>query len=309
MYFTYVVRPGEAPESRGPQFEPVWEFLMNYNLRAGFALQLVSFLVLAIGIYNGGKDPFALLTFFRALPENFGVTPFSLTLICHGGFIVGTLLIMSFIQMSEDDSSIKQCRGYRAGTKFLLQATSFGAVSWCLSMITFLGATYHFGAQWMEEQIGDGSNWLIYFSSRLFDAFALLLYAGGCFFLETYHSEGTSESWGWLCGLAFMAAGIFEVLALNCINSGLFAIIERLYTFSLGIALSLSALWALIFEPVCHRYDVKLTQSALRNEYYKSRNAMAFYGPAVVDDNGDVDIAAATEQVQNSLAAGQMMVQ
>ncbi|EDO07721.1 hypothetical protein BBOV_III001540 [Babesia bovis T2Bo] len=308
MYFTYVVRPGEAPESRGPQFEPVWEFLMNYNLRAGFALQLLSFVILAIGIYNGGKDPFAILTFFRALPENFGVTPFSLTLICHGGFIVGTLLIMSFIQMSEDDSSIKQCRGYRAGTKFMLQATSFGAVSWCLSMVTFLGATYHFGAQWMEEQIGDGSNWLIYFSSRLFDAFALFLYAGGCFFLETYHSEGTSESWGWLCGLAFFAAAVFEVLALNCINSGMFAILERLYTFAMVIGLLLSTIWAFIFEPVCHRYDVKLTQSALRNEYYKSRNAMAFYGPAVVDDNGEVDIAAATEQVQNSLA-GQMMVQ
>ncbi|KAK1933200.1 hypothetical protein X943_002649 [Babesia divergens] len=308
MYFTYVVRPGEAPESRGPQFEPIWEFLMNYNLRAGFLLQLLSFAILCLGIFNGGKDPLAMLSFFRALPENFGVTPFSLTLICHGGFIVGTLLIMSFIQMSEDDASIKQCRGYRAGTKFVLQATSFGAVAWCLSMITFLGTTYHFDARWMEEQIGDGSNWLIYFSSRLFDAFALMLYAGGCFFLETYHSEGTSETWGWFCGLAFLAAGVFEVLGLNFINTGLFVLLERLYTIALGVALVLGTIWAFMFEPVSHRYDVKLTQSALRNEYYKSRNAMAFYGPAIVDENGEVDIAAATEQVQQSLS-GQMMVQ
>lgn len=274
---------------------------MNYNLRFGFLLQAISFVFLCLSIFNGGKDPFALLTFFRALPENFGVTPFSLTLLCHGGFIVGTLLIMSFIQMSEDDASIKQCRGYRAGTKFLLQATSLGAVAWCLSMITFLGATYHFDASWMEEQLGDGSNWLIYFSSRLFDAFALMLHAGGCFFLETYHSEGTSETWGWLCGLAFLLAGFFEVFGLYVINSSLFVVIERLYTLSFGAALLLGTFWAFMFEPVCHRYDVKLTQSALRNEYYKSRNAMAFYGPAVVDEHGEVDIAAATEQVQQSL--------
>ncbi|EKX73243.1 conserved hypothetical protein [Theileria equi strain WA] len=300
MYFTYVVRPGEAPESRGPQFEPVWDFLMDYNLRFGFLAQLFALILLLFGIFSGGKDPLALLTFLRALPGNFGVTPFSLTLVCHGLFIMGTLLIMAFIQMGEDDASIKQSRGYRAGTKFLLQATSFGAVSWSLSMISFLGATYYFDAQWLDDQIGDGSSWLIYFSSRLFDSFALILYAGATFFLETYHSEGTNETWGWLCSSTFLAAGILEIAALNFINTPAFVILERLYTVAFGVALFFSSIWALLFEPVSHRYEVKLTQSALRNEYYKSRNAMAYYGPAVVDQNGDIDIAAATQQVHQA---------
>ncbi|KAK2195968.1 Protein of unknown function DUF3273 [Babesia duncani] len=261
--------------------------------------QLFAYVLLLMSIFSGGKDPLALLTFLRPMPENYGATPFALTLLCHGAFIFGTLLIMAFIQMSDDDASIKQCRGYRAGTKFLLQATSFGAVAWCLSMISFLGATYYFDAQWMDDQIGDGSNWLIYFSSRLFDSFALILYAGACFFLETYHSEGTNETWGWLCGGAFLTAGALEITALNFINTGAFVILERLYTVALGSALFFSAIWSCIFEPVSHRYDVKLTQSALRNEYYKSRNAMAYYGPAVVDEHGQVDIAAAAEQVSH----------
>ncbi|UKJ88679.1 hypothetical protein MACJ_001923 [Theileria orientalis] len=300
MYFTYVVRPGEAPESRGPQFEPFWDFLMNYNLRLGFLAQLAGFFLLFLGILTGGKDPLALLSFLRASPKNFGSAPFTLTLFCHALFLVGTLLIMSFIQMGEDDASIKQCRGYRAGTKFLLQATSFGAVSWCLSMITFLGSTYHFESQWLDDQIGDGSSWLIYFSSRLLDSFALILYAGGCFFLETYHSEGTNESWGWLCGLSFLSAGVLQMAALNFLNTSAFVVLERLYTVAFGFALFFSSMWALLFEPVSHRYDVKMTQSALRNEYYKSRNAMAYYGPAVLDQNGDIDLAAATEQVHQA---------
>lgn len=291
MYFTYVIRPGDAPESRKPQFEPIWEFLMNYNLRLGFLIQLASYTILISSIYAGGKSPFGLLSFLRATVESIGVTPFSSVLFCHGGFIIGTLLIMAFIQMAEDDSSIKQSRGYRAGTKFILQATSFASVSWCLSMVTFLGATYYFDSEWLDEQIGVGSNWIIHFTSRVLDSFALLCYAGGCFFLEAYHSHGTSEIWGWICGASYLAAGATELFALITYNTPKFSAFEYLHTLSFGLSLLVSCVWAFLFEPVSHLHDVKLNQSALRNEYYKSKNALAYYGPAVVTENGEIDIS------------------
>lgn len=70
----------------------------------------------------------------------------------------------------------------------------------------------------------------------------------------------------------------------------------------LGVSLSVMFLWSLFFEPASHRFDVRLTQSAMRNEYYKSRNAMAYYGPAVVNADGEIDIAAAAQQAQACLS-------
>lgn len=72
MYFTYVVRPGEAPEGRGPQFEPFWTFCVNYNLRLGLLIQLGAYAGLLSAISAGGKDPLALLSFFRSDPESVG---------------------------------------------------------------------------------------------------------------------------------------------------------------------------------------------------------------------------------------------
>lgn len=297
MFLTYVVRPGEAPEGRGPQFEPFWDFFMNFNLRIGFLIQLISYCILLSAVSLIGNNQLGILKFLRALPDNVGETPMPLVLLSIGGFILGTLLIMSFLQLTEDDSSIKQSRGYRAGTKFLLQATSMGTVSWSLSLVCLMASSYYFDDPWMEEKIGAGSSWILYFSSRLIDAFSLFLYGSGCFFLEAYHSEGAGEAWGWLCGISFCITSILEVLALTMFKTDRFESLDSLYCIFLGVSLFFSVVWGFLFEPISHRYDVKLTQSAMRNEYYKSKNAMAYYGPAVVTANGEIEIEASAEQL------------
>ena len=92
-----------------------------------------------------------------------------------------------------------------------------------------------------------------------------------------------------------------EIAALAAWGSSSFEVLDAVYTVMLGVSLSIAFLWSLLFEPASHRFDVRLTQSAMRNEYYKSRNAMAYYGPAVVNAEGEIDIAAAAQQAQACL--------
>lgn len=305
MHFTYVVRPGEAPEGRGPQFEPFWNFLMNFNLRLGFLLQLAAYAGLLSCASLSGKSPLSLLAFLHAEPAYVVNAPEWAVLLCCGLWIFGHLLNMAFLQISDDDSSIKQSRGFRAGTKFMMQATSLGAISWVFSLISFYASTYYFDDPWMEEKIGGGSQWLIFFSARTCDILSLILYAGSVFFLETFHSEGVGEAWGWLTACAFKLTALSQLVGLTMFGCDGFCVTDAVYTVLLGISLCLATLWALLFEPVSHRYDVKLTQSAMRNEYYKSRNAMAYYGPATVNADGEIDIAAAAEQAQACLNCSQ----
>ncbi|CDJ67428.1 Chromosome III, complete sequence, related [Eimeria necatrix] len=121
------------------------------------------------------------------------------------------------------------------------------------------------------------------------------------FFLEAYHSEGAGEAWGWLGAICFKLAAFAEIAALAAWGSSSFEVLDAAFTVMLGVSLSIAFLWSLFFEPASHRFDVRLTQSAMRNEYYKSRNAMAYYGPAVVNADGEIDIAAAAEQAQACL--------
>lgn len=72
MYFTYVVRPGEAPEGRGPQLEPFWSFCVDYNLRIGLLIQLAAYGTLLAACASGDKDPLSLLNFFRSTPDSVG---------------------------------------------------------------------------------------------------------------------------------------------------------------------------------------------------------------------------------------------
>ena len=75
MNFTYVVRPGEAPEGRGPQLEPFWSFCVNYNLRLGLLIQMAAYATLLATTSSGGRDPLSLLSFFRCNPETAGGLP------------------------------------------------------------------------------------------------------------------------------------------------------------------------------------------------------------------------------------------
>lgn len=93
-----------------------------------------------------------------------------------------------------------------------------------------------------------------------------------------------------------------EIAALAAWGSSSFKVLDAVYTVMFGVSLIVAFLWSLFFEPASHRFDVRLTQSAMRNEYYKSRNAMAYYGPAVVNAEGEIDIAAAAQQAQACLS-------
>ncbi|CDJ26959.1 uncharacterized protein EMH_0077460 [Eimeria mitis] len=73
---------------------------------------------------------------------------------------------------------LSQSRGYRAGTKFLQQASSFGVLASTLALLVFYSANYYFDDPWMSKNIGGGSSWLVFFTSRVCDAFALFFYAG-----------------------------------------------------------------------------------------------------------------------------------
>lgn len=126
------------------------------------------------------------------------------------------------------------------------------------------------GLLWFGSEEGNGSTFLTTVASLAFFLFVLSLFS--------------------------------EVVGLTAFGTEKFKLIDAIFTVMLGVSLGIGFLWALIFEPVSHRFDVKLTQSAMRNEYYKSRNAMAYYGPAVVNADGEVDIAAAAEQAQACLS-------
>ncbi|KAL8448395.1 hypothetical protein Emag_003946 [Eimeria magna] len=302
MYFTYVVRPGEAPEGRGPRFEPFWSFLVNYNLRLGVFFLLAAYSCLLMTVSSGKKDPLALLTLLRSTPESAGKCSLWGAQLGCGMLILGYLTILAFQSLADDDSSIKQSRGYRTGTKLLQQASSFGVVSATLALLVVYSANYYFDDPWMNKNLGGGCTWLIFFTSRLCDATAMLLLAGSTFFLEAYHSEGAGETWGWAGGFCFLITAFAEAAALAAWGNSSLPLWDAVYTVTLGVSLTVMFLWSLFFEPASHRFDVRLTQSAMRNEFYKSRNAMAYYGPAVVNEDGEIDIAAAAQQAQACLS-------
>lgn len=70
-----------------------------------------------------------------------------------------------------------------------------------------------------------------------------------------------------------------EILSLIVSNNILATLCDVIFTILLGIGLLSALLWSISFEAVANKSNVKLTQSAMRNEFYKSRNAMAYYGP------------------------------
>eukprot|EP00921_Rhytidocystis_pertsovi_P023350 GHVQ01037278.1.p1 GENE.GHVQ01037278.1~~GHVQ01037278.1.p1 ORF type:complete len:205 (+),score=15.27 GHVQ01037278.1:441-1055(+) len=166
-----------------------------------------------------------------------------------------------------------------------------GTVAWSLTLIAFWASTHFFDTAWLSRELGSGSGWLLFFTARLCDAFSVILIGCGIFFMECYHSDGAGEPWGWLAVTLFKFTFLAEIVGLALYNSPGHAIADMVYTVLFGCSLLIGFLWSLFFEPTVHRYDVKLTQSAMRNEYYKSRNAMAYYGPAVVTADGQIDMS------------------
>lgn len=278
MYFTYVVRPGDVPEGKGPQFKPFWDGLMNYNLRGGFALQLVGYLLVLVAASMGG----GVLSIFEVLngkQEKLKNVPIIMALL--GSFIltVGSVSIQNFRNIADDDASIKQSRGFRAGIKALHQASLLDILASAMTTILLFSFMQYFEDDWATKKVGSGSTVIYAYVARTLHALALVLYGGSFFLLENFHGEGTAEFWGWSLCLFYKLAGIFEILALVSSNSIANAVFDLAFTVSFGIAIIGACLWAMSFELVVGKTDVKLTQSAMRNEFYKSRNAMAYYGP------------------------------
>jgi hypothetical protein len=168
-----------------------------------------------------------------------------------------------------------------------------------MTTISLFSFVEYFQDQWSNETYASGSTALYGCVARSLHALSLLLYSCSLCFLENFHTEGTGEVLGWLLGLLYQLSGIFgqsfllffhlmkkkkilaftELLTLITGDGKFHTMFSVVFTFLLGIALTLSFFWSLSFEQLLNESDVKLTQSAMRNEFYKSRNAMAYYGP------------------------------
>lgn len=284
MYFTYVVRPSDAPEGRGPQFKPFWDALISANLRSGFAIHLACICCLAV-ISAAGGDYFGIARMLGGVgSQNMELT--SVLFFCLLA-IDGAVLLLSFRNMADDDSCIKQSRGFRAGIKFLNLAALLDIVSWMLTAMSVFMMGSFSGNQW-EKKL-DGSN-MYFIAARMLHVTALFAYAGAVFCLEIFHSKGTAEFWGWVIASMLKLSAIAEFLVV-CTGS---AALDVLFTVGYIATLSLCFIWALTFEPIVNRADddVKMTQSAIRNEFYRSKNSMAYYGPPIIDGS---------EQVQQNL--------
>lgn len=82
---------------------------------------------------------------------------------------------------------------------------------------------------------------------------------------------------------------VSEICSLVIRDGTISVIFDVLFTSFWGLGLICAVLWSCAFEPAANQSSVKLTESALRNEHYKSVNAMAFYAPpgAFVQEGGN----------------------
>lgn len=103
MYFTYVVRPGDAPEGKGPQFKPFWDQCMEFNLRGGFALQLLGYVFILIGTILGGN----VVQVFGCLngnTEDLKNVPIILLFIGALMYTIGAVCVQNFRNIADDDA-------------------------------------------------------------------------------------------------------------------------------------------------------------------------------------------------------------
>eukprot|EP01053_Blabericola_migrator_P009104 Blabericola_migrator_1__9103@NODE_4862_length_953_cov_5_345372_g3039_i0_p2_GENE_NODE_4862_length_953_cov_5_345372_g3039_i0NODE_4862_length_953_cov_5_345372_g3039_i0_p2_ORF_typecomplete_len112_score19_27DUF3273/PF11677_8/1_2e23_NODE_4862_length_953_cov_5_345372_g3039_i079414 len=66
----------------------------------------------------------------------------------------------------------------------------------------------YFEDQWQKDAINPNPMVIYGMVNRLIHAIALFFYGGAFLCLETYHSEGTAECWGWINCALFKLAGI-----------------------------------------------------------------------------------------------------
>lgn len=276
MYFTYVVRPGEVPHGRTPSFYPFWEHLLTCNLRAGWLLQILAFsLLIAVSLFGGKKIGFLFLTISDVRMTSSGLA--LLGVIAGFLWLAGACCLQAFRNTGDDEGSIKYSRGYRGGVKLLTQASALDIIQAAMLTLFFYGQLNYFEDQWQTDAIQPNAMVIFGLATRLLHAFACIFYAGSLFLIEQYHPEGSGEVWGWTLGIFFKVTGMVELAAILLNLRAL----DLVFTIMFFISLLAAFTWSLQFEPLTLQREVTMHQSALRNEWFKSRNAMAYYGPPI----------------------------
>ncbi|KAH8739328.1 multi-pass transmembrane protein [Cryptosporidium ryanae] len=282
MFFTYVVRPGDAPEGRGPTQPLFFETFLVNNLKLGFGTMLIGFVGIVIcSLFNGsGLHVIKFVSPFCEAKQSTGIALFFMILM-----IIGVLCLNMSTILMDDDGSICQTRGFRSGCKALGQ----GALITLLGLV-LIAVTLYSNVGYYEGNALSGLD-LNYVIKCMFNAglaitsvgFTLLGFAA--FLVEVYSSDGTREILGFASIILCKISGMFMFLTVifpDC------KIIGFLFTIFTIIALTHITMWAGLFENVALKSRIKMTQSAVRNEYYKSRNALAYFGPPVMAEGNFV---------------------
>jgi len=275
MFLTYVVRPNSGPEGRGPTYVPIWDSLIEVGLRLGFGLQLLSLIVIFLTclVTESSGNIFAL---FDGDMTDMGANA-AIFLPAVSVWCIASGFIAAFRNVIDDDSAILHSRGFRAGTKAINVASTLEIISWTITFFLIYSGM-KFGEQ---DQSIAGSGMLSYFN-RILHALAMFQYSGGIFFLEAYHDCGVGEAWAWVLSTFYKMTGCFELIYIFTRKSNTIAILGSLFYLT---ALALAFLWSLRFEKLVVKEECDMTQCILRNEFFKSKNAMAYYGPPIEQVN------------------------
>lgn len=59
-------------------------------------------------------------------------------------------------------------------------------------------------------------------------------------------------------------------------------LVDAVFTCVYAIGLLAAFVWAQSFEPLVRSSETELDKSALRTEYFKASNSMAYYGPDII---------------------------
>ncbi|TRY51181.1 putative transmembrane Protein [Cryptosporidium tyzzeri] len=276
MYFTYVVRPGDAPEGRGPSQPLFFENFLVNNLKLGFGSMLLGFIGLTIcSIFSGfGLHITKFLSPFNEATNSTGTALFFMIFMIFGVICLN----MSTILM-DDDGSISQTRGFRSGCKAFGQGSLVILLGLILIVVTLYSNVGYYEGNALSGLDLNHVIKCMYNAGLAITSVGLTILGFAAFLVEVYSSDGTREILGFASILLCKVSGIFMFLTIifpDCKTIG------SLTTLVTIIALTHVTLWAGIFESIALKSRIKMTQSAVRNEYYKSRNALAYFGPPVM---------------------------
>lgn len=286
MFFTYVVRPGDAPEGRGPTQPLFFETFLVNNLKLGFGIILLGFIgVTVCSLFSGsGLHVIKFISPYSEAKKSTEIALFFVILM-----IIGVLCLNMSTILMDDDGSICQTRGFRSGCKALGQGTLITLLGFVLIAVTLYSNVGYYEGNALS---GLDLNCVIkcMFNAGLaVTSVGLALLGFAAFLVEVYSSDGTREVLGFASVILCKISGILAFLTIifpDC------KIIGSLFTILTIISLTHVTLWAGLFESVSLKSRIKMTQSAVRNEYYKSRNALAYFGPPVMAEGNFLPFSA-----------------